>query len=274
MPGDSQVFSQELNAFMAAIGKQESGGRYHVLGPQTKYGRPRGKYQILDSNWDAWSKAAGIPGADWRDPAAQERVAAYMFTRYYEQYGGRWDAVAVAWFAGPGRAKKFIANPRSVTAMQDVLGTSVGAYVEKAMRQMQVNLGRDPMQSGYQDFSPNAYEREHNPPIEEQVPQDEAIRSVMKMFTNIFGPDSTAPETTAHSSSSASNDAPQTSTSMSERQRTASISDVPTYELRSDSFFDDTIPAPQVAPPREDNPVDQRDIDPKLRATPGRRGVI
>lgn len=139
----ARSFQQQLAAFMHAIGKQESGGRYGVLGPQTKYGRPRGKYQILDSNWDAWARAAGIPGANWQNPAAQERVAAYMFTRYYKQFGGRWDAVAVAWFAGPGRARSYVENPASVGRMKDVLGTSVFHYVNKAMATMQDVTGPD-----------------------------------------------------------------------------------------------------------------------------------
>ena len=167
MSRERDIVTQELQAFMRSIGKLESGGRYHILGPQTKYGRPRGKYQILDSNWDAWAREAGIPNADWRDPSAQERVASYKFLQYYNQFGGRWDAVAVAWFAGPGRARKWVKNPNSVGGMADVLGTSVATYVQKAMNGMQSNLGRDPLELGFQNFAVN------DPSLE--VPQGQVV---------------------------------------------------------------------------------------------------
>ena len=133
----------QIDSFMASIRTIESGGRYTVLGPQTRYGRPRGAYQILDSNWAAWAKEAGIAGADWRDPRAQDRVARYKMLQYYRAYGS-WDAVAVAWFAGPGRAKKWAAGDYSVGQMKDVLGTSVAGYVKK----MRDNMGTAPSRSG------------------------------------------------------------------------------------------------------------------------------
>lgn len=129
---------QQIDQFMASIKQLESGGRYGVLGPHTKYGRPRGAYQILDGNWAPWAKEAGIGGADWRDPRAQDRVARHKMMQYYRAYGS-WDAVAVAWFAGPGRAKKWAnGNTSAVANMKDVLGTSVAGYVEKMRKGMGV----------------------------------------------------------------------------------------------------------------------------------------
>lgn len=184
MSVQSQEMRLELQAFMRSIGQLESGGRYHILGPQTKYGRPRGKYQILDSNWSAWAKEAGIPGADWRDPSAQERVAAYKFLQYYNNYGGRWDAVAVAWFAGPGRARKYLENASSVTHFQDVLGTSVGGYVERVMDGMGKNLGRNPYELGYLDFSVG------DPAVPQNSGQvqtiEQAADRAMQAFSSIF----------------------------------------------------------------------------------------
>lgn len=186
MSRERDVVGAELQSFMRSIGKLESGGRYHILGPQTKYGRPRGKYQILDSNWDAWAREAGIPGADWRDPSAQERVAAHKFLQYYNDYGGRWDAVAVAWFAGPGRARKWLKNPSSVSGMADVLGTSVATYVQKIMKGMQQNLGRDPMELGFQNFAvndPSLEATQEGQVLSVKDAADNAMDTLQSMFT-------------------------------------------------------------------------------------------
>lgn len=125
-------YREQLAHFKQAIANIESaGGNYGALGPVLKSGnRARGKYQIMSQYWDAWAKEAGVPGADWRDPAMQERVASYKFTQYFKQYR-RWDAVAVAWFAGPSRAQKFVEGNTSVMGISDVLGTSVSKYVQR-----------------------------------------------------------------------------------------------------------------------------------------------
>ena len=132
--------AEDLSKFMYAIGKLESGGNHNAVGPDTgsTYGRARGKYQIMETIWPGWAKEAGIPGADWRDPEAQERVARYKMSQYYQRFG-RWDLVAVAWFAGPGRAAKAKREGiDSVGGLSDMLGTSVAKYVRKTMDYMGV----------------------------------------------------------------------------------------------------------------------------------------
>ncbi|VBB08596.1 peptidase m23 [Lucifera butyrica] len=85
-----------LDRFMETIGDIESGGDYGV--PPNAYGA-KGKYQILESNWDAWCEEAGLPaGSPWT-PANQDRVARYKMLKYYERYGD-WREVAIAWNAG------------------------------------------------------------------------------------------------------------------------------------------------------------------------------
>lgn len=124
-----------LDQFMAAIRQLESGGNYEAIGPYTgsTYGRARGAYQVMETIWPAWAKEAGIPGADWRNPDAQDRVARYKMRQYFERFG-RWDLVAVAWFAGPGRAEQAARQGiQSVGELSDVIGTSVTQYVQKAM---------------------------------------------------------------------------------------------------------------------------------------------
>lgn len=124
----------DLDLFMAAIRRRESGsyaGNYSALGPYTgeRYGRARGAYQIMETIWPGWAAAAGIPGADWRDQAAQDHVARFKMTQYFQRYG-RWDLVAIAWFAGPGRADRAQREGSSSVdgITEPILGTSVGEY--------------------------------------------------------------------------------------------------------------------------------------------------
>lgn len=115
-----------IDSFMNAIGFQESSGNYNAVNEQTG---ALGKYQILPSNWNAWAAEAGIPGADWRDPQNQETVARNKMLQYYNQFGS-WEAVAVAWFAGPGAAQEYLQNPEAVLNRSDG-GLNVRQYIEK-----------------------------------------------------------------------------------------------------------------------------------------------
>lgn len=124
---------EQLDAFTQAIANIESsGGNYNAVGPNTgTYGKGLGKYQIMSKIWPAWAAEAGAAGADWRDPAMQEKVARFKMGQYYKRYGS-WDLVAVAWFAGPGRANT--AKEKGISAvggLKDVLGTDVAEYVQR-----------------------------------------------------------------------------------------------------------------------------------------------
>ena len=125
--------ANEIELFMASIRALESGngdpkGKYSAVGVYTgRMGRALGAYQIMSANWPNWAAQAGLPGADWRDPKAQDAVARYKMMQYYRNYG-RWDAVAVAWFAGPGRVRDFLAG-KNLSGTKDALGTSVPRYV-------------------------------------------------------------------------------------------------------------------------------------------------
>lgn len=140
----------DIDIFMEAIGKIESGGRYHEIGVPTKGGRALGKYQIMSSNWSNWARMAGIPGARWEDPRAQDHVARFMMSRYYAMFGS-WDAVAVAWFAGEGTARRYVRGDKSVGNRKDALGTSVARYVDKTMMtmaQLRSGAGRGDIHQG------------------------------------------------------------------------------------------------------------------------------
>lgn len=121
----------QLDRFMWAIGQQESGGNYDAVGPYTgsTYGRAQGKYQIMETIYPAWAREAGVDPNDM-SPAAQDRVASYKMRQYYQRYGS-WDLVAIAWFAGPGRADTAAREGiDAVGGISDVLGTDVRTYVD------------------------------------------------------------------------------------------------------------------------------------------------
>jgi hypothetical protein len=67
-----------------------------------------GPYSIRSDEWAEMAANAGIEGARWQDGGAQEAVMSYQLTRLYNQYGGRWDGVALAWRAGEEAAELIV----------------------------------------------------------------------------------------------------------------------------------------------------------------------
>lgn len=84
-------------AFINAIGGQESGGDYGAVNGDTG---AYGKYQIMPSNWPAWAEEAGIGADAPRTPENQEIVARFKLGQYYDKYGAR--GAAIAWYGGEG----------------------------------------------------------------------------------------------------------------------------------------------------------------------------
>ena len=84
-------------AFINAIGGQESGGSYNAENSDTG---AYGKYQILPSNWPEWAEEAGIGADAPRTPENQEIVARFKLGQYYDKYGAR--GAAIAWYGGEG----------------------------------------------------------------------------------------------------------------------------------------------------------------------------
>lgn len=135
--GNYQRTPAGLDAFMEALGYVESRNNYNAQGPYTgsTYGRAVGRYQIMEKIYGGWAREAGVDPND-RSPAAQDRVARHKMSEYYRRYGS-WDLVAVAWFAGPGRADKAKKQGiASVGGIKDMLGTSVASYAEKVVGRM------------------------------------------------------------------------------------------------------------------------------------------
>lgn len=120
----------EIDQFMGAISSQESGGDYDAVGPTTRSGEnAQGRYQILPSNWPGWAVEAGLPADAEQTPMNQEIVARHKMLAYFAEYGS-WEAVAIAWFAGPDR----VGDP-TVWNVDDG-GATVREYVDTLIANM------------------------------------------------------------------------------------------------------------------------------------------
>jgi len=124
-----------LPEFQEAIAFLESSGNARAVGPQTRYGTAKGRYQFIDATWERAARL--VPGAS-RYPTAlsapasvQDQVATAWFTSLFERYGS-WELVAVAHHAGEGTANNFQRTGQLSTS--DVLGTQTSDYAQRALR--------------------------------------------------------------------------------------------------------------------------------------------
>lgn len=139
-----------IDIYIEALKMQESSGDYQVLHTpsiiEDAYtGKPvrvqgLGAYGILDINWKKWAKEAGLEGADWHDPVAQDTVARFKVQQYFNRFNS-WDAVSVAWFAGPNKAKELVNNGTINFDEADVNGQSIKDYVDE----MNTKIGEELM---------------------------------------------------------------------------------------------------------------------------------
>lgn len=127
-----------FDAFMGAISAQESGGNY---GARNRDSGAMGKYQIMPANlggrrsgWDYEALGRDITPAQFMSsPQLQEAIARYKLQRYFQQYGPA--GAAVAWYAGPGVAAKYLRNPGKYTAKQGNY-PSIAQYVAQILGRM------------------------------------------------------------------------------------------------------------------------------------------
>ena len=128
-----------IDMYMKALLMRESTGNYEAqhepsiitdanTGKKIRV-QALGGYGILDINWDQWSKEAGFEGADWHDPKAQDAVAKYKVQQYFDRFQS-WDAVSVAWFAGPNVAKRLVEEGTINYDKADSKGTTIKQYVD------------------------------------------------------------------------------------------------------------------------------------------------
>jgi len=132
-------FESDLLTFMAATRRLESGsfeGNYGARGRTIPSGNyARGAYQIMSHIWGGWAAAAGIPGADPYSKEAQDRVARYQMTRYYNQWNN-WKLVAVAWYSGGSRAESIhrrFGSDATDAEIRSVVGSSILDYSQKVV---------------------------------------------------------------------------------------------------------------------------------------------
>ena len=133
-----------IDMYMKALLQRESTGNYEALhepsiitdantGKKIRV-QALGGYGILDINFPIWAKQAGLKGfsmadSDWKDPKAQDAVAKYKAQQYFDRFGS-WNAVSVAWFAGPNKAKELIEDGTIDYDKADSNGTTIKQYVD------------------------------------------------------------------------------------------------------------------------------------------------
>ena len=117
LPGASIAAAPNIDRFMAAVAKVESGGNYYAENPVSG---AYGKYQIRPSNWPAWAETYLGDRTAKPTPRNQEIVARGKFQDLYEWLGS-WRQVAYWWLTGRDGRK---VSPWSSTAT---------TYVNKVM---------------------------------------------------------------------------------------------------------------------------------------------
>lgn len=113
-----------FEAFFWAISTQESGGNYNAVGPQTKYGRAYGKYQVLETNiwrWTSQYYGRALSREEFlANPKAQEAVARGKLQEYYNRYGAK--GAAAMWYSGQPDPNKTFGNPPVYKYVNSVMG--------------------------------------------------------------------------------------------------------------------------------------------------------
>jgi len=133
-----------IDIYQKALLMRESSGNYNAkhkpsVIPDSVTGKPirvqgLGGYGVLDINYEPWAKQAGLNGfnmkdGDWQDPKVQDRIVKYKLQQYFNMFGS-WEAVSVAWFAGPNVARRLINSGTINFDKADSNGTTIKQYVD------------------------------------------------------------------------------------------------------------------------------------------------
>lgn len=122
----------EFDALTRSIAHHESGGSYSAV---NQHSGALGKYQIMPFNISSWSKQAlGYaisPSQFLSSPQYQEQIARHQLRNYYNQYGAA--GAAVAWYAGPGAANRFVSSGYASTGQEANGYPSVYGYLNNIM---------------------------------------------------------------------------------------------------------------------------------------------
>lgn len=131
MAGNSLAFGEgrvPIDKAAMAIGGFESHNNYAAVGPETKtMGHGLGKFQTMSKNLAPWLAEAGMPTMTesqfLADGAAQEKLFAFKFGQYMDEYGS-FNNAAKMWFAGTTNPK-----PGANDATSTTKGTTVPGYL-------------------------------------------------------------------------------------------------------------------------------------------------
>ena len=133
-PSRSGPVGKNFDSFMQAISKQESGGNYGAVNKDTG---ASGKYQIMPSNIGPWAREAlgkNVSVSQFRNsPQIQEAIAKNKLKEYYNKYGAQ--GAAIAWYAGPGAAEKFVRSGQSSNRSEGKYPTVTG-YAAQVLKKM------------------------------------------------------------------------------------------------------------------------------------------
>jgi hypothetical protein len=125
---------KDFNSFVNAVVGQESGGKYGAVNPDSG---ALGRYQIMPNNVAPWARKAGLGNISanqfLQSPEIQNRVARYKLQQYYNMYGAA--GAAVAWYAGPGTARKYVRGVGNFNKSQGDY-PSIQDYVNSVMSRM------------------------------------------------------------------------------------------------------------------------------------------
>lgn len=128
-----------FDSFKNSIGKHESSNNY---GAVNKNSGAMGKYQIMPSNiqgagrgWDYEALGYDVStNAFMKSPDIQEKIASYKLQQYYNKYGAA--GAAIAWYAGPGTANKYVNSGQVSSKIQSGGYPSIYAYMQAILNGM------------------------------------------------------------------------------------------------------------------------------------------
>jgi hypothetical protein len=130
--------SKGFESFMKAIQGQESGGDYSARNSSSG---AMGKYQIMPGNiqgsggWDKEALGRNVSVSQFMgSPQIQEAIARHKLQQYYNKYGAA--GAAVAWYAGPGNAAKYVASGGKGFNKRQGNYPSVSSYAQQILRRM------------------------------------------------------------------------------------------------------------------------------------------
>lgn len=128
--------ADQIDLFIQVITGVESTGNPNAQNSRTG---AFGLTQIMPGNWGPWSMEVFGRVVE-QTPENQLAVSRHKMLQYYRAYGS-WEAVAVAWFAGPDRARRYVNGDRRVLEMDDKPGPG-GTKVRDYVKKVRFGMGR------------------------------------------------------------------------------------------------------------------------------------